>query len=172
MVDFGAPADGFSEGGGADGENHKLLDVGGVLSVLAAVEDVHHGDGQGAGGDTAEIAVEGHIEGNGGGAGNGERRAKDGVGAELAFVGGAVNRDHLLVEGGLIERIEAGERVLQRFVDIMDGGEDALAAVPFGVAVAQLNGFVGAGGGAGRNDGGAMSTTHEGDGDFDGGVAT
>jgi len=53
----------------------------------------------------------------------------------------------------------------------MDGLADALAAEAFGVAVAEFEGFVFAGGSAGRNGGAAERAGFEGDVGFDSGVA-
>ncbi len=91
MEDLGAPAERVGEGFGADGHDHELLEVDVGVGVRAAVEDVHHGRGQDAGVDAAEIAVERELEGVGGGAGDGHGDGEDGVGAELALVLGAVD---------------------------------------------------------------------------------
>ena len=40
------------------GGDHELLHVDGIVGVRAAVEDIHHGDGQDARADSAEVAVE------------------------------------------------------------------------------------------------------------------
>ena len=42
VVDLGAPAQPLGEGRRADRHDHELLEVGRVLGVLAAVQDVHH----------------------------------------------------------------------------------------------------------------------------------
>ena len=69
VEDLGAPAEGVGEGLGADGHDHELLEVDVGVGVGAAVEDVHHGRGEEAGVDAAEVAVERELEGFGGGAG-------------------------------------------------------------------------------------------------------
>ena len=56
-------------------------------------------------------------------------------------------------------------------LDVLDGLEDALAEVAALVAVAQLDGFVLAGGGAAGNGGAAHGSAVEDDVDFDGGIA-
>ena len=72
-----------------------------------------------------------------------------------------------LVEG-VACRCSSGAIVV---VDVLDGLEDALAEVALLVAVAQLDGLVGAGAGA-RGDGGAADgAVGEDDVDFDGRVA-
>ena len=46
VVDLGAPAQAFGERRRAERHDHELLEVGRVLGVLAAVEDVHQRHGQ------------------------------------------------------------------------------------------------------------------------------
>ena len=45
VVDLGAPAQALGEGRRADRHDHELLEIGGVLGVLAAIQDVHHRHG-------------------------------------------------------------------------------------------------------------------------------
>ena len=107
----------------------------------------------------------------GGGLGGGQRDAEDGVGAELALVLGAVGGDQGGSSADLVGRVAADDGLGQRGVDVGDGLDHALAEVARLVAVAQLDGLVGAGAGA-RGDGGAaegaVGQDHI---DLDGGVA-
>ncbi|MNX46846.1 hypothetical protein D3C86_773940 [compost metagenome] len=172
MEDLRAAAQGLGEGGRADGHDHELLDVDRVVGMGAAVDDVEHRNGKGTGRDAADVAVERHVDGVGGRLGNGQRDAEDGVGAKLGLVGGAVQLEHRLVDGDLVEGVHAGEFVGDHFVDVVDGAQDALAVVPIGlVLVAHLDGFVGAGGGAGGNGRAAARSAGQDDVDLDGGIA-
>src|SRR5271156_372928 len=76
VEDFDAPAQGFAEIGCADGHDHEFLDVYGIIGVGAAIDDVHHGGGEGVGGFVAgiarEILVEREGELRGSGAGGGQ----------------------------------------------------------------------------------------------------
>ncbi len=45
VEDLGGGAEGITEGGCADGHDHKLLDIESVVGVFAAVDDVAHGGG-------------------------------------------------------------------------------------------------------------------------------
>ena len=56
----------------------------------AAVEDIHHRDGQDMGIDTADIAVEGQSNSLCSSFGNSQRGAQDGIGAQFGFIGGAI----------------------------------------------------------------------------------
>ena len=86
VVDLRAPAQRLGEGGRADRRDHELLDVDVVVGVRAAVEDVHHRDGQHVRVRAAEVAEQRQVGRVGGGPGDRERDAEDGVGAEPGLV--------------------------------------------------------------------------------------
>ena len=71
----------------------------------------------------------------------------------LGLVVGAVEGDHRLVDLELIFSLEAGNGVENVAIDRLNGSENALAAKPSLVAVAQLNRFARAGGSPRRNRG-------------------
>ncbi len=117
----------------------------------AAVDDVHHRDGEHIGVGAADIAVQGDVEVVGGSVGNCEAHAEDGVGAELALGGGAVELDHSLVNGALLKSGHTYDSGGNDVVHVGNSLEDALAEVALLVAVAKLEGFVLAGGCSRRN---------------------
>ena len=119
--------------------------------MSAAVDDVHHGHGQGIGVAATDVFVEGKVEVVGSSLGNGERHAEDGVGAEVALGVGAVEVEHGLVDGNLIKRAHAYEGCGDGTVDVGYGFEDTLAHVAGLVAVAEFEGFVNASRCAGGN---------------------
>ena len=104
------------------------------------------------------------------GAGYGHGDGEDGVGAELGFVLGAVDGDHGGVDQALVGGVHADEFGAEDGLDVFDGLEYALAEVVIFVAVAKLNGFVLAGGGAAGNGGAAYGSAVEDDVGFDGGI--
>ena len=77
--------------------------------MRAAVEDVHHRHRQHVRVRAAEVAEQRQVGGLGGGLGDGQRDAEDGVGAERALVGGAVQVDHRLVDQPLLGGVEADQ---------------------------------------------------------------
>ena len=85
--------------------------------------------------------------------GGGERHPEDGVGPELRFRGSAIELDHGAVDADLIGGIHAGQGEGDRGLDVGHGVEHALAEVALLVPVAQFEGFVFAGAGAGGNSG-------------------
>ena len=106
VEDFRAVADGLAEGRRADGHDHEFLEVDRCVGVGAAVDDVHHRDGKHLGVRTAEVFVERHSKLGGGGLGDGEGNAEDGIGTEVLLGGGAVEREHGRVDGGLFGGVE------------------------------------------------------------------
>ena len=43
----------------AERHDHEFLHVHGIVRVLSAVDDVHHGHGQNVGGDTPDVTIQG-----------------------------------------------------------------------------------------------------------------
>ncbi len=87
VEDFRAHAHGLGEGLRPHRHDHELLEVDRVVGMGAAVDDVHHRHRQDMGDGAADIA--GRAAGRasiGGGLGDRERHAEDGVGAEARLV--------------------------------------------------------------------------------------
>jgi hypothetical protein len=76
-----------------------------------------------------------------------------------------------VVEGALIGGVEAGDGFGDFAVGVGDGFQDAFAEILGLVGVPEFEGFVFAGGGAGRDGGAAARAGIEGDIGFDGGIA-
>ena len=151
VEDFSAPTQGFTEAACAHRQNHQFLQVQRVVGVRAAVDDVHHRHGHAHGAAAAEIAVQRQAGFVGGGAGHGHRGGQDGVGAQ-AFLGlGAVQLDQGAIDEGLLLGIQAHQRFRDFGIEVLDGAQHALAQITALVAVAQLDGFAGAGGCARRH---------------------
>jgi hypothetical protein len=121
VEDLGAPAQRLGEARRADRHDHELLEVDVVVGVLAAVEDVHHRHRQHVRVGAADVAVERQAERVGGGLGDRQRDAEDGVGAELALVVGAVELDHRAVDLALVEASMPDERLGDLAVHVGDG---------------------------------------------------
>ena len=148
MEDFGAAAQRFAEGLGANGHNHKFLDVQAVVGVFAAIDHVHHRHRHRHRTGAAQIAVERQAGVFGGGAGNGQRYRQRGVGAETAFVVGAVQIKQDAVDIALLGSVDADQRLGDFVIDVFNGFEHAFAQIAGGVAVAQFQRFARAGGSA------------------------
>ena len=151
VVDLGAPAQRLSERGGADRHDHELLEVHVVVGMHAAVQDVHHRRGEQVRVRAAHILVQRQRGLLCGRLGNGQRRAQNGIRAEVALVVGAVDVDHQLVDGALVVGLEAHELVSDLVVHVLDGVLHAFAQVTVLVAVAQLDRLEGAGRCTGRH---------------------
>ena len=143
-------AERLGEARGPCGHEHELLEVERVAGVRTPVDDVHQGDGHHVRVDASDPAVERHARIAGSGLRDRERRAEDGVGAEPALRGRAVERDERVVDPTLVLGVEADEGVRDLAVDVPDGPRDA-ASQPRLAAVAKLDGLVLARRGAGRD---------------------
>ena len=119
----------------------------------AAVDDVHHRHRQDVGVGAADVAVQRDLQLVGGGLGDGQADAEDGVGAEAGLVVGAVELDQRGVDRPLLEarRAPRSSSAISPLTNA-DGAWHALAAVAV-AAVAQLDRLVLAGGRAGRHRG-------------------
>ena len=171
VVDLGAPAQRLAEGGGAQGGDHELLDVDVRVRVGAAVEDVHHGDGQDVGVGAAQVLEEGQVGGLRGRLRDGQGDAQDGVGAQLALVVGAVQVDHRGVDLALVGGLEADELGGDLVLDGVDRVLDPLAQVTALVAIAALDGLERARGRAGGDGSAGQDAVLQEDLDLDGRVA-
>lgn len=112
------------------GNNHELLEGETATGVGATVQDVLEGDGQDEGllgsGKVGDVSVEGNTLLSGGSLGNGERNTEDGVGTELALVGGSIKLVQELVNLGLVLNVDVllDEGGANDVVDVLDGVED------------------------------------------------
>lgn len=120
----------------------------GASGVCAAVDDIHHGHGQCIGIAAANVLVQRQVEIVGCGLGHSKADAEDGVSAEFALGFGAVESYHSFVNLDLVKSRHTYESFGDRTVDIGHGFEDTFAHISIFVAVAQLESFVNAGGGA------------------------
>ena len=165
------PAQRVREALGADGHDHEFLEVHVGVGMRAAVEHVEHGRGQDAGVDAAQVAIERNLQRLGHGAGGGHGDSQDGVGAQLALVGRAVERDHGLVEEALVGGVHAFQFGSNDGLNVGNGLENALAQVVALVAVAQFHGLMFAGGGARGHNGAAQCAAFQNYVCFHGGIA-
>ena len=69
----------------------------------------------------ADVAVERQLDLVGGGRGDGQRHAEDGVGAEAALVVGAVEVEQDAVDLALVEGVEPDDVLGDLVVDVADG---------------------------------------------------
>jgi hypothetical protein len=149
MVDFCTPAQAFSESRSAEWHYHEFLGVGGLPgSVGAAVEDVHHRDGQNVGINATDVAVERQAKRIGSSFGNCQRSAEHGIGAKAGFVGGAIQIDHGHIDGFLLNSIVSEQGIRDITIDVFNSFENTLAEVAGFIAVSHFQRFVNTGGGA------------------------
>ena len=148
MVDSVAEGEGVGDGGGV-GDDEKVLDGNLAAGVFAAGEEVDGEAGEMswfAIDKVGEMLVEGDFLGGCADAGEGEGGGEDGIGAEVGFVGAAVQTNQFTIEIGLGVEVFVEEGGGDGAMDVADGFEAAEAGVAGGVAIAELVGFVAAGG--------------------------
>ena len=173
VEDLGDHADALGEALRADRHDHEFLEVDLVVGVLAAVDDVGHRHRQDAGVGPADVAVEGQARGPLAAALAAARLTpRIALAPSLPLFGvpsaSIIARSRPTWSAGVAADDDLGQRV----VDVGDGLGDALAEVPLLVAVAQLDGLVNAGAGAGGDGGAAEGAVGQDDVDLDGRVAS
>ena len=157
------------------GNDHELLESHAATSVGATVEDVHEGDGQDVGllgaSQVGDVSVERDTLLGGSGLGNGHGDTEDGVGTKLSLVLGSIKLVEESVDGGLVLDVDVllDQSRGDLLVDVGNGLGDTLATPLALVTIAELASLVGAGGGAGGDDGAVKASLGD-DVDLDGGV--
>ena len=154
VEDFRPHAHGFAEAFGADRHDHEFLEIDRIVGMCAAIDDIHHGHRQCAGGGAADITIERQTGRLGRRTRDCEGDTQDGIGAEAGLVGRAVQIDHCLVDLQLVFGFQAADSLEDLAIDGINGVLNALAHVTV-TTVTQFNGFMSAGGGARRNCGAA-----------------
>ena len=145
MEDLGADPEGVRKSIGGNRSDHELLEVDRVVGVLAAVEDIHHRDRQRGGAESADVAIEGHAEGFGGGVCHGHRDTEDGVCTEVRFVLGAIESEQQVVDLALVGSRLTHQLHGDRIVDVRNGLRHSLATPLLRITIAQLHSLMLAG---------------------------
>ena len=171
MEHLSAPAQSFLEGRRADRHDHELLRVHGVGGVCTAVQNVHHRDGQTVAVDTAEEAVQGHVQRSGSSAACSDGNGQNGVCTQIGLVLRAVRLEHGGIDGVDVGSVQAHHGVSNDGVDVLDSLGHALAQIAALVAVAQLERLELAGGSAGGSTAACDRAVCQRDLSFNGGVA-
>ena len=113
--------------------------------MSAAIQDVHHRDGEHMREHAAQVAVERQPKRAGGRLGNSQAGAQDGIGSQRGFVRCAVQLQQQLVDGFLFNGIPTNELVRNLIIDMVNRVQNALAAIAGFIAVAQFQRFMYAG---------------------------
>ena len=142
LVDLGDRAHRFAEPRCADRAHHELLQVDRRVGVRAAVEDVGHRQREKRSAVAAQVSIERNSLRLRRRMRDGEGCAENRVGAQAGLVGRAVELDERLVDTLLVADIEVLQPAGDLPHDVADRLRDALAAIAFRVAVAQLDRLV------------------------------
>ncbi len=171
MEHFRAPAQTFGKRFGADRHNHEFLNVNGVGRVRAAVEYVHHRNGQTRCRTAADKTVKRNIKCLRSRFRRGNGNRENCVCAELGFVIRAVCVEHNFVYFVSIESVNAFKRFVDNGIYVGNRFGYALAAVTRLVAVAQLDCLELARGRTGGRRASAYNAAFQFDFSFDCGIA-
>ena len=171
MKHFRTHAHRIRHAGGRHRHDHEFLKIDGVVSMGAAVEDVHHRHRHHMRVRPAEIGIKRHTQRGRRRLRHRQRHPENGIGAQPPLVPGAVKLDHRPVNGDLIPRIHAAQPLGDLAIDSRHCLGDALAMITIGIIIAQLDGLMRAGGGAGGHGGAPPASVLENDIDFNGGIA-
>jgi hypothetical protein len=140
VVDLGAGTESLGEGVEPERHDHELLNVDRVVGVSAAVQDVQERHREDRGPRPAQVDVGGQARRLGCRPGDGERGPEDGVGAQAALVGGAVELDQDVVDERLLADVHARHPGGDLVLDVGDGTGDPFTVVAL-AAVAELQGL-------------------------------
>ena len=111
----------------ADGHHHDFLNIEGVISMGAAVEDVHHRGRQHMGMNTAHVSPERLARRLSRSTGHSQADTEDGISAQARFVVGPVQADQVTVNAFLVEGITPGKDGKNLGIDALNRGADTLA---------------------------------------------
>ena len=142
MEDLYAPSQAFREGRSAYRHYHELLEIYLIVRMSAAVQDIHHGHRQCPGVGAAYIPVQGQAGAYGARFGRSKADSEDGIGAQLAFVFGAVQLQQHFIYARLVCNIPAQYFLRDELVDILYSIQYAFSQVGTFIAVSQLCSFV------------------------------
>ena len=106
----------------------------------------------------------------GGSAGDGHGDGENCVRAEIGFVRSAIGVNHAAIDGALVGSVHTGDGFGDFDVHVTYGLEDSFAEVAGFISVAEFDGFVFAGGGAGRDGSAADGTAFDSHFGFDCGI--
>ena len=139
VENFRTHADSFTNRRRADRHNHKFLEVNRVVSVLTAVNNVHHRHRQNVSHCTAEITIKREFAFFSLSLSHSHRNGENGISTEVTFVFSAVEFNHGFINIDLVIGIQTGQSVINFIINIFHGFQNALTAETSFVAVAQFD---------------------------------
>ncbi len=119
MKNFHAPAKPFTETGGPHRHHHKFLEIYFVVGMRAPVQNIHHGNGQHFRVGSTDITVKGERGFFSGGFCGCHTHRKNRIGPEPGFIGGSVQRNHQLIDPGLVRHVIAQQGGSDDIIDVL-----------------------------------------------------
>ena len=137
MEDLAPAPQGVAERCEAQRHDHEFLNIDGIVRVLAAVDDVHHGRRQQIGAGAAQVPVQRLLRVLGGRLSHGHRR-RPGLRWRPTTSCSACRPGSImhLVDFALVQRVHADQAVGNAAVDVVDRREHAFPKIRALVPVA------------------------------------
>ena len=142
MEDFGTHAHGFREALRADWHDHEFLDVDRIVSMRAAIDDVHHRRRQNAGIGSTHISVEGHSRALGSSFCKCHGDAQNRIRAEAGLVFRSIQIDHQHVDHALFGCVQTSQFVEDFTIHGVNGLQHALAEITRLVPITLFMGLI------------------------------
>ena len=146
MENFHTPAQRFRKIRCSHWHDHEFLEVDGTVRVRAAVENIHHWNGQKICGRIrgipGKIFVERLLQCDGSCARCGHGHSQNSIGAQPRFRRRAIQRNHFVIEGTLLGSIQAGHRFANFAVGIRNCFQNSFAHIARLVSITQFQRFV------------------------------
>ena len=148
---LGAHPQPFGKRLGAARHNHELLHINWRIGMRAAVDDIHHRHRQHVGIEPAQMPIQRNLQCRRRRARHRHGNAQHGIRAQLGLGLGAIQLQQRVIHRLLLARVHPGQRLGHQRIHIFDRLLHPLAQIALGIAIAQLQRFIRAGGRAGRN---------------------
>ena len=139
---FGAPANRFGQRRRADRNNHKFLKIYKIVSMFAAIDDIHHRHWQDMGGDAADVAVQWQPARRSCSLSYRQADTKNGIGAKPRLVFGAVQFNHYMIDVALVFGVDPKQGLGNFAVYAGDCLEHTFTEIALLVPVTQFDRFV------------------------------
>ena len=141
VENFRATTQGFTEGFRAHWHDHEFLDVQAVVGMRATIDHIHHWNRHGHRASATDVTVQRQACVFSRGTRHSHRHCQHRIGAQTAFVIGAVQVQHHLVDVSLFRRIQTNQGLSDFAVDIVNRLQNAFAQVTAFIAITHFQRF-------------------------------
>ena len=158
VENFSTHTNSFTDRRSANRHNHEFLNVDWVISMLTAVQNIHHRNRQNMSHRTAKVTIKRKFAFFSLSFRNSHRNGENSISTEFAFVFSAIEFNHSFINVDLVIGIKTSQSVINSVINIFNGFQNTFSAKTGFVAITKFNSFVNTGRSAGRNSGTSEST--------------